>query len=123
MQTEALAQNEHAALSMSRRVEQVNALVQERVSEYLVRHLEIKDVLITVTGVDTDPDLKRAKVRVSVLPTTKRGSALEQLKRFAPEVNRRLFRDLTMYAVPKVTFVIDTLEAEAAKIEDLLDSL
>lgn len=108
---------------MSHRVAQVNAVIQERVSDFLVRHLELKDALVTVTQVTTDPDLKHAVVRVSVLPTAKRGSALEHLRRLTPEVNRFLFREMTMHDVPKVAFAVDTLEAEATKIEDLLDSI
>ena len=108
---------------MSRRIEQVNALVQERVSDWLLRNLELKDVLVTVTTVKTTPDLKHAKVLVSVLPVAKRGTTLEKLRRLTPELNRDLFHEFTMHSVPKISFGIDTLEVEAARIEDILDSI
>lgn len=89
----------------------------------MVKSFELPDVLVTVTAVKTNPDLKNADVLVSILPAAKRGTALDRLKRLVPDLNRELFRSLTMRPVPKVRFVVDEAAIEAASIDALLDSL
>lgn len=105
------------------RVEQVNALIQERVSAFLIRHVEIPGVLVTVTYVDTAADLHNATVFVSVLPASRRGSTMEKLRHLNREANAVLFKELTMRPVPKIHFALDEQAAHAASIEDLLDSI
>lgn len=107
----------------SHRVAQVNALLQEKVGEFLTKNLELSEALVTVTSVKTTPDLKHADILVSVLPANKRGTALDRLKRVVADLNRELFRELTMHPVPKVRFVIDDAAIAATNIDTLLDSL
>ena len=52
---------------MSRRIERVNQLIKEELAKII--QLELKDPrlsMITVTRVDTSPDLKRAEVFISI---------------------------------------------------------
>ena len=108
---------------MSQRTEQVSALIQERIGEFFSKHLELKDALVTVTRVETAPDLKHANVFISVLPESRRGSGLAAVTKLRGEVGRSLFRDLSMRPVPAIHFQIDELEAHAATIEDLLNQI
>ena len=54
---------------MSRRIERVNALLREEIAGLLTR--EIQDprlgTMVSITEVDTSPDLRNATVRVSIL--------------------------------------------------------
>ena len=54
---------------MSRRIERVNSLIRQEISQLLQR--EVKDPrlarFVTVTQVSTSPDLRYAKVLVSVM--------------------------------------------------------
>ena len=105
---------------MVRRIEQINALLQERVSAFLTNELELSGTLITVTSVTTAPDLSAATVWVSILPENHSGTALEALRRVGPGLRRRFFRDLSLHSTPSITFKVDDTEARAAEVDRLL---
>jgi ribosome-binding factor A len=108
---------------MSHRPNQLASLLQERTAEYLARNFEVADVLVTITRVAVTPDLKLAKVFVSVLPDSGRGRALKALRRLTRDLNRSIFTSLRVQPVPKVLFAIDDIEVKANDIESLLDNL
>lgn len=107
---------------MSRRTERVNELLREAVSELLP---DIRDPrmsgLPTVTHVDTSPDLRRARVYVSVLGTEEeRDSTMAALERARPYLRRELSRAVDLRHIPDLTFVNDTSLERAQEITDLL---
>ncbi|KKU49102.1 ribosome-binding factor A [Candidatus Uhrbacteria bacterium RIFCSPLOWO2_12_FULL_46_10] len=109
---------------MSRRLEQMNSLLRERISQFLLFNFESPPgVLVTITRVETTPDLHEAKVYVSILPKNTRGSILESLRKMAPEIRRSLYHDLETHSVPIIVFLIDEADVRAAGVEELLDSL
>lgn len=109
---------------MPRRIEQVNSLLQERISRFLLTHFEAPSgALITITKVEVTPDLHSAKAYVSILPKNQRGSMLEGLRKIAPELQQSLYHDLSIHTTPRIHFVIDEAEQRAAEAENLLDSL
>lgn len=105
---------------MARRLEQINALLQERVSAFLLNELELPGTLITVTSVTTAPDLSAATVWVSVLPANHSGTALATLRRVGPGLRQRFFRDLSLHSAPSIIFKVDDTEASAAEVDRLL---
>ena len=106
------------------RILQLNALLQERIGEFLTEHFEtVPGTLVTVTRVATDPDLLHAKAFCSIFPETRRGSTLTALRKQESELRRALGRELTLHRIPRVHFAIDEVEAHAQTIEHLLDEL
>lgn len=104
-------------------MEQVNAMLQRELSDLISREVDMEDCLITVCYVDCSPDLKSAKVGVSVLPENKTASALHKLR-----VNTSLFcKELKgatrIKTIPKFNWVEDRTEREAAEIEEILGSI
>lgn len=109
---------------MPRRLEQVNALLRERVAQFLLPHFELPvGTFVTVTKVETAPNLRTAKVFVTVLPESRRGSTLEGLRRLTPELQQHLYRNLTTHTAPVIQFLLDETELEAERTERLLDTL
>ena len=109
---------------MPRRLEQVNAFLQERIGNFLLSQFETPPgVLVTITHVSTSPDLHSAKIYVSILPENDRGSTLECLRKIVPELRRSLYHDLKTHTVPQLNFIVDDTEARAAQIEHLIDTL
>jgi len=51
---------------MPRRIEQVNDLIREKIAYAIESDLELPNVLVTVARVDCSPDLKDAKVWISI---------------------------------------------------------
>ena len=54
---------------MSRRIERLNDLIQEEISELIRRQTKDPrlDCFLTVTRVDTSPDLRHAKIYISIM--------------------------------------------------------
>lgn len=109
---------------MPRRTEQVNSLLQEQIGRFLLSNFETPSgVLVTITRVVATPDLRQAKVYISVLPENNRGSILEGLRKVTSEIRRSLYRDMETHSVPNLIFAIDDTEARAVSMEELLDSI
>lgn len=109
---------------MSRRTEQVSSLLKEVVGEYLTEHVEFEPgTLVTVTRVDTPPDLNNATVYVSILPDNRKGSALEILRKLTGRMDKALFHKMAMKKVPRLHFRIDEQELYAQEIDRILDTL
>lgn len=106
------------------RLDKVNATLQEYIGEIIQKEVDYsRDCLITITHVETSPDLQHAKVFVSVLPDSRRGSALELLRRSAGRVKGVLAKRLKMKFTPNLHFMIDEQEVFAQGVEKILDEM
>ena len=76
--------------------------------------------LISVTAVDVTPDLKFAKVYISVLDKGDSGQVLKGLKSAAGYLRRELGRQLNLRHTPELTFFQDDSMAKGAKILEML---
>lgn len=102
---------------MSRRIDQVNALLGAEVGRILSR-LKPTASVATVTSVETSSDLAQAKVWVSLLPDSDDGwQALEEA---LPEVQGALAERVELKRTPKLTFKRDQSGERVSKIESLL---
>lgn len=88
---------------------------------------ELKDPrigLITVTGVETAPDLRHAKVYVSVLGSSrKRKASLLGLEAAHGVLQSRLARELRMKRTPQLTFEYDPTVERGVRMTQLIDEL
>lgn len=108
-----------------KRLERVNQLIKEEISLLLQR--ELKDPrlgFVTVTEVDVTPDLKHAKVYVSVLgPEERWASSLAALDSARGFVWNWLRRHLDLRVTPEIVFRPDRSMEHAAHIQSLLADL
>ena len=105
---------------MPHRVAQVNELLKSELAQLINREIELLNGLITVTGVSCSPDLRYAKIFVSVLPENNTGSALKALRKQAGSFSKILKKRLNLKYIPKFNFSLDTGEIEQAKVEKIL---
>lgn len=108
---------------MSRRLERVNDLLRQEISDILRRQLKDPRVagLVSVTEVVTSPDLTSARAYVSVLgEVADKESTLEALRHAAPFVRRILGRRLTIRRIPDVTFILDESIERGAYLSALI---
>jgi len=77
---------------------------------------------VTVTEVKTSPDLRHARVYVSVLgkPADQEAS-LEGLRSAHGYLQRRVAGELRMKNTPELTFVLDDTAEKAFRLEELID--
>ncbi|MDQ3556783.1 MAG: 30S ribosome-binding factor RbfA [Gemmatimonadota bacterium] len=104
------------------RTDRINEQLRQEVS-LLVRD-EVRDPrvgMVTVTAVDTSPELDHARVYVTVMGDEAEGEeALLGLRSAAPFLRSQLSRRLYMRRVPELHFTLDRVLAEARRIESLL---
>jgi ribosome-binding factor A len=110
---------------VTRRTERVNELLRAEISEILRR--DVKDprlsVLFSITEVHVSPDLKTARVFLSVMgEDEERASAFRALKVAAPFVRRELRSRLpSLRYTPELTFVPDLSIERGAHLSALID--
>ena len=97
--------------------------VREEVATFLTESAKDPRIVgfVTVTGVDVTPDLRHAKVFVSVMGTdTEKQATLDGLKSTASHLRSRIARALQLRVAPELQFREDETIARAARIESLL---
>ena len=76
--------------------------------------------MISITAVDTTPDLKYAKIYISVLDKSDSTQVLKGLKSASGWLRRELGRALQLRYTPELTFVRDDSIDKGAHILDML---
>ena len=102
--------------------------VNESVRQVLAEAVpELKDPrigLVTVTGVDTAPDLRHAVVFVSVLGSEKKKQAtLRGLEAAHGLLQSQLARQLRLKRTPQLTFEYDQSVERGVRMSQLIDEL
>lgn len=104
------------------RTDRINEQLRQEVS-ILVRDA-VRDPrvgLVTITAVETSPELDHAKVYVSVMgDDAEKEAALQGLRSASPFIRTQLSKQLHMRRVPELHFQYDRVLAEASRIESLL---
>jgi ribosome-binding factor A len=101
--------------------------VADVIREELARLLreEIRDPrigFVTLTGVDLSPDLRHARVYVSILKDN-RAEALRALQRASSFLRRHLARSAGLRFTPELRFVEDQSLDTGFRVEDILQEL
>src|SRR3990172_5497060 len=108
---------------MTRRIQRINDLLREEISDLLRRELKDPRIggLVTITEVDVSPDLRQAKVFVSVLGSEEeKASTFRALAAAAHFLRRELRKRLTIRRTPELTFLPDDSLERGARILSLL---
>jgi ribosome-binding factor A len=109
---------------MSERMRRVNESVRQVLAETLPELKDPRIGLVTVTGVDTSPDLRHAVVYVSVLGSArKRKNTLVGLEAAHGVLQSRLARELRMKRTPQLTFEYDPSVERGVRMSRLIDEL
>ena len=111
-------------MSTSRRIQRVNSLLKEVLSEVLARDLENQNLpeLLTVIEVDTTKDLRYAKVYVSLISPDRKSkeAAIERLQILAGYIAILASKKVSLRYFPALTFKIDESADKYMQIDDLL---
>jgi ribosome-binding factor A len=109
---------------MSERLRRVDEAVKEVLSEGIGELKDPRIGFVTVTGVRTSPDLRQARVFVSVLGSErKREQTLEGLAAAHGVLQARLARELRMKRTPQLAFEYDPSVERGVRMTKLIDEL
>jgi ribosome-binding factor A len=109
---------------MTERMRRVNEAIREALAEAVGELKDPRIGFVTVTGVKTSPDLRQARVYVSVLGNVrKREQTLQGLESAHGVLQSRLASELRMKRTPQLTFEYDPSVAEGVRMSQLIDEL
>ena len=107
-----------------KRSQRVGDLVREEVADIIMYRLKDPRIgYVTVTGVDMSPDMKMARVFVSVLKEEDRELTMEILNSSKSYIRSLLSKRLRMKFIPAVEFKFDTSIEYGYKIDKLLKEI
>lgn len=117
---------------MGNRIQRVNALIKDELGKILLKDIDFpQGVLVTITRVDSSPNLSQAKVYISVmLASPSQGGPGKKIDKVSKILNRRIYniqqtlnRRLKMRPIPRIEFQKEEKTEEAARVEELLEEL
>ena len=109
----------------SNRILLINEEIQKELSALLrtVKDPRVQDVMISITRVETTPDLRYTKVYVSFLQEDRAKEAMAGLKSAAGFLRRELGRNLQLRYSPEIVWEQDDSIQYGAKMLKLISSL
>lgn len=109
----------------SNRIGRINEEIQKELSA-LLRNLKdprVQDTMISITHVETTPDLRYAKIYVSFLQEERAKDALKGLKSAGGYLRRELGQSLQLRYTPELVWEQDDSITYGAKMLKLIGSL
>ena len=109
----------------SNRIGRINEEIQRELAD-LLRELKdprVHKTMVSITHVETTPDLRYAKVYVSLLDKEYTKETLAGLKSSAGYLRRELGRSLQLRYTPELQWVADDSITHGAHILDILSKL
>ena len=109
----------------SNRINRINEEIQKELSA-LIRNLKdprIQDTMISITRVETTPDLRYTKVYVSFLHEEKAADAMKGLQSAAGYLRRELGSALNLRYTPQIMWTLDDSITYGTKLLALINSL
>ena len=109
----------------SNRINRINEEIQKELSSLLraVKDPRVQGTMISITRVETTPDLRYTKVYVSFLEEDRVKEAMAGLKSAGGYLRRELGRNLQLRYAPEIVWSLDDSITYGAKMLKLINSL
>ena len=109
----------------SNRINRINEEIQKELSALLrnVKDPRVAGTMISVTRVETTPDLRWTKVYVSFLEADRAKEAMKGLKSAGGYLRRELGRTLNLRYTPEIAWALDDSITYGAHMLELINSL
>ncbi|MEC9308655.1 MAG: 30S ribosome-binding factor RbfA [Chloroflexota bacterium] len=111
---------------MSRRADRINGLLRQELSRLILKGIKDPRLsgVVSITNVSVSPDLRNAKVYLSVLGNRDiKTEALAGIQSAASFLRRELRSSISLRYVPFLKFELDQSLEESTQLLNLLDSL
>ena len=109
---------------MSNRTIRVSELVQRELSAILHQRYQSETVALTITEVRVSPDLRDARVFISIVGDDETATQkLRWLRSRATEVRNELGRRVVLKFLPKFEYLLDQSAVRGTRIIQMLDGL
>ena len=108
---------------MSDRMLKVNSVLREVLAEEIERMNDERLEMVSVTGVDTAPNLRHAVVYIDVLAVESHQPALDALNRAAKRLQSAIARQVRLKYTPTLDFAMDPGVVGGERIDSILRAL
>ena len=110
---------------MTQRTDRIDAQLREEIGAILAREVSDPDIgFVTITDVETAPDLSHAQVWVSLIgQPAERTATMAALKRAMPYVRRLLGKRLRLRRIPELHLRLDDTAERGTRVLKLLTEL
>lgn len=105
------------------RIRRVNAIIHEVLADEIERLTDPRLGLVSVTGVQVAPDMRRAVVFVSALDQSHLEDTIKGLRAAAPRLRAALGRQIHIKYTPDLEFRADAGIVEGERIDAILREL
>ncbi len=102
-------------------IERINELLRSSLATFVSREVYLEGGLITITKVETSPDLRFSKIYISVLPENLTGTALQKLRKNNALFSRSIAKTTRIRKVPKFKWLLDEGERQIVEISKVMD--
>ena len=107
---------------MSQRIQRKNQLIKKELSQILLKEFDFqRNILVTLTRVETSVSLSDAKAYISIIPEQRIKEIVKILNQNSGQIRRKIGERLKIRIIPKIRFIEETKIREAARIDELLD--
>ena len=109
----------------SNRINRINEEIQKELSSLLrtVKDPRVQETMISITRVETTPDLRYTKVYVSFLQEDRAPGAMKGLQSAAGYLRRQLAQSLQLRYAPEINWALDDSITYGAKMLELINNL
>ncbi len=109
----------------SNRMDRVNEELKKEISSIIDLKLKNPNItgIISVTKVKTSPDLKYAKVYISLLNCKSKKNTLEGLKNASGYIRSEIARNVNLRYTPELVFEVDDTMEYSSRIENILNEI
>ena len=107
------------------RIERINSEIQKAVSHIIdndIRDPQI-DAIISVSNVETTPDLSYCRIFISSIGNTNSDEVLARIKGAAGFIRGKLSKMIRLRITPRLEFLKDTAEEYSEKINNILKNI
>ncbi len=112
-------------MQVKRRPQRLALQIQHEISLILSRSMKDRRIgFVTVTGVELAPDLRHARVFVTIMGSeNERKASLDTLDHATGWIRHELGQRIRMKFVPEIQFRTDTSQEYGERIDHLLDEI
>jgi ribosome-binding factor A len=109
---------------MSNRTIRINELVQRELSDILRKRYQAETVSMTITEVRVAPDLRDARVFVSIVGSDDEiEKKLWWLRKQASDIRKEVGKRIVLKYLPKFEYRLDTTTPKSARLLAMMDDL
>ena len=109
----------------SNRINRINEEIQKCLADRIreLKDPRVSNTMISITRVETTPDLRYTKVYVSFLEENKAADAMKGLKSAGGWLRREIGHTLNLRYTPEIMWALDDSIVYGAKLLELINSL